>query len=151
MAQQKDTSRWNRKGTWCNKRWYRGEIGNILAQQKMRIVVNKEISWSNKKGYRDEHGKIVKGRTFSPPFLKATRYEHWTKSNSQETKYPTDAVMKCRTINESAKNESLVTNTTFERAKSKFVVETKAAVKFRHKVRGKWRVSFLTRAGGGRG
>jgi hypothetical protein len=49
----------NQKVSWCFKRWHRGEIENIVVQQKEGGAVKSKVSWRNKKGQRGETKSIV--------------------------------------------------------------------------------------------
>jgi hypothetical protein len=48
------------KLSWRNQRWHRGELINIVAQQKNGISVKSKISWRNKRWHLGENINIVK-------------------------------------------------------------------------------------------
>jgi hypothetical protein len=51
--------RGNMKVSWCSKKWHRGEIESIVAQQKDGGLVKSKISWHNKRRQRGESKNIV--------------------------------------------------------------------------------------------
>jgi len=44
----------------ASKRWHRGELRNIVAQQKMASRWIQKYRGATKRWHRDEHGNIVK-------------------------------------------------------------------------------------------